>query len=159
MIEKIISGGQTGADQGGLEAGKELGLEIGGTAPPNFWTERGSSKYLRELYGLTEGGHDPRVYPKRTRKNVQDSDGTVIFGDFYSPGSKLTVACCKSLSKPLYRVCREDNPIIEKQDFLNWLKSYNIRTLNVAGNRESKNPGIQERVKNFLVEALKEASK
>ena len=157
MIRKIISGGQTGADQGGLEAARELGLEMGGTAPQRFMTELGTALRLRDVYGLTEGGYDTRVYPKRTRQNVEDSDGTVIFGDFYSPGAKLAHEYCHRALKPLYRVCREDNPIFEKQDFLSWLKKYNIQTLNVAGNRESKNPGIQERVRAFLVQALKEA--
>lgn len=150
---KIISGGQTGADQGGLEAGKELGIPTGGTAPRNWVTEKGSKPELLKSFGLVEAGI--KGYPFRTEMNVANSDGTVIFGDFYSPGSKLTTRHCNSLPKPLYRVCREDNPIIEKQDFLNWLKRYNIRILNVAGNRESKNPGIQKRVRNFLVEVLK----
>ena len=41
MIEKIISGGQTGIDQLALEIAIELGIETGGTAPPNFMTEDG----------------------------------------------------------------------------------------------------------------------
>ena len=32
-LRKIISGGQTGVDRAGLEAGKKLNLETGGTAP------------------------------------------------------------------------------------------------------------------------------
>ncbi len=153
MIEKIISGGQTGADQGGLEAGKELGIPTGGTAPLGWKTERGPMPaLLRDTYNLVPNWSSG--YPDRTRVNVLDSDGTVVFGDFYSPGSELTKACCKSLSRPLYRVCREDTPVIEKQDFLNWLEKFDIRVLNVAGNRESRNLGIQERVRSFLVAVL-----
>ncbi len=155
MLRKIISGGQTGADQGGLEAGRELGIETGGTAPFNWMTELGSQKGRLDSYGLTQGPYDSRTYPKRTELNVKNSDGTVIFGDITSPGSKLTIKYCNALSKPLYRVCREDNPIIEKQDFLNWLAKYSIEVLNVAGNRESKNKSIQERVHAFLVEVLR----
>lgn len=40
-LRKIISGGQTGADQGGLRAGRLLHLETGGTAPHNWMTEQG----------------------------------------------------------------------------------------------------------------------
>ncbi|KKK79999.1 hypothetical protein LCGC14_2827850, partial [marine sediment metagenome] len=69
----------------------------------------------------------------------------------------LTHEYCHSVSKPLYRVCREDISHFEKSDFLNWLEKYNVKVLNVAGNRESKNPGIQARVKAFLIDALKEA--
>ena len=155
MIEKIISGGQTGADQGGLEAGKELGLQTGGTAPFGWKTENGPQPaLLRDTYNLVSNLSSS--YPARTRLNVLNSDGTITFGDFYSPGSKLTIKYCGSLLKPLYRVCREDIPIFEKKDFLNWLGKYDVKILNVAGNRESKNPGIQERVKAFLIETLKE---
>ncbi len=156
MIKKIISGGQTGADQGGLEAGKELGLETGGTAPYNWMTSSGPQRQLLESFNLVAGPYDPKVWPVRTYANVRDSDATILFGDFYSPGSKLTYKYCYELLKPLYRVCREDNPIIELVDFLKWLKKHNVVTLNVAGNRESKNSGIQSRTRNFLVSILKE---
>ncbi len=153
IVEKIISGGQTGADMGGLEAGKELGIRIGGTAPLGWKTERGPRQTLLSGFGLVEAGIGG--YPFRTEMNVANSNGTVVFGDFYSPGTVLTTKYCARALKPLYRVCREDNPVIEKQDFLNWLAKYNVRVLNVAGNRESKNPGIQGRVRNFLLEVLR----
>lgn len=37
---KIISGGQTGADMGGLEAAREYGFPTGGYAPKGWMTER-----------------------------------------------------------------------------------------------------------------------
>jgi len=149
MIEKIISGGQTGADQGGLEAGRELGLETGGTATQRFMTELGTCLKLRDTYGLTEGVYDPKTYPKRTRKNIEDSDATVIFGLVGEPGSKLTCNICVELGKPW-----DVNPNrLDLQCLLGW---YNVKVLNVAGNRESKSPGIQARVRNFLVDALRE---
>ena len=148
MIEKIISGGQTGADQGGLEAGKELGLQTGGTAPQMYMTELGACLKLRDTYGLTEGEYDIKTYPKRTRKNVIDSDATVIFGQVNEPGSKLTCDLCVALGKPW-----DVNPNrLDLQCLLSW---HNVKVLNVAGNRESKSPGIQERVRNFLVDALR----
>ena len=149
MIEKIISGGQTGADQGGLEAGKELGIVTGGTAPYNYMTETGSNFRLKAIYGLIEGEYDPKTYPKRTRKNVRDSDGTLLVGDISSPGSRLTYKCCEDLGKPLIM-----NPGITYV-FLRWIKDYNIKVLNVAGNRESKQPGIQAMTKLFLVMSIK----
>lgn len=147
MIEKIILGGQTGADQGGLEAGKELGIRTGGTAPLGWRTEVGSQKDLLEGYGLKEDWR--KEYPPRTKENIHNSDGTILFGDPYSPGSKLTLRLCRELKK-LWII----NPT--EEDFAFWIVIHNIRVLNVAGNRESKNPGIQERVRNFLVEVLKE---
>lgn len=148
MIEKIISGGQTGADQGGLEAARKLGLKTGGTAPLGWKTETGPQPELLSGYGLREC--TVPGYPARTRWNILSSDATVIFGIISEPGSKLTCDLCRKLKKP-WAV----NP--NKLDLLCLLAWHNVRVLNVAGNRESKNPSIQERVRNFLVEALKEA--
>jgi hypothetical protein len=144
---KVISGGQTGADQGGLEAGKILGLETGGTAPPGWVTEKGSDYSLRDFYGLVEGENDPSIYPKRTAKNIRDSDGTVVFGDVSERGTALTLRRCSEYRKP-YIVCPNTT------EFHEWIKAYDIRTLNVAGNRESKHIGIQQVVCDFLVNAL-----
>ena len=41
-ILRIISGGQTGADQGGLRAGAALGLDTGGWIPFGFRTDTGA---------------------------------------------------------------------------------------------------------------------
>ena len=144
-VSKIISGGQTGADQGGLEAGKVLGIETGGTAPPNFLTEDGPNPSLLKKYGLVEGPPDPSKYPKRTKLNVKDSSGTVIFGNTGSPGSKLTVRYCLQYNKPFIL-----NPT--SRSLRHWIEENNIVVLNVAGNRETKSPGIHKRVKSILLE-------
>jgi hypothetical protein len=47
MLTKIISGGQTGSDQGGLEAGQKLGLETGGWIPKGWLTEIGANPELK----------------------------------------------------------------------------------------------------------------
>lgn len=143
---KIISGGQTGADQGGLEGGEELGLETGGWAPYGWRTEDGPQKSLLEGYGLKmclESG-----YPARTRRNVEDADLTVIFGKLDSPGSKLTFNLCTSLGKPV-----AVNPLAGMLRKL--IDKHNVKVLNVAGNRESRCPGIQNYVTRLLIEALK----
>ena len=154
MITKIISGGQTGADQAGLAAALVLGIETGGTAPPIFRTEKGSETYkLKTLYGLVEGIPDRTIYRKRTRQNIIDSDGTVVFGNSKSTGSNLTISICLQLKKP-------HNIIPPNRDsFLRWIEVNNIQVLNVAGNRESKNPGIYDRVYKYLVDTLREEIK
>jgi len=40
------------------------------------------------------------------------------------------------------------------QRFIRWLRSHNINTLNVAGPRESKEPGIQVMARNALIAVL-----
>jgi len=156
-VKKIISGGQTGADQGGLEAGKHLSLEIGGYAPYNWLTESGPMrKLLSDYFGLTETLYDPRgKYQRRTELNVAHSDGTVIFGNKESPGSRLTTRCCIHYKKPLYWVGFPEQLRADSVEFFrSWLEEKEIQVLNVAGNRESKNSGIQQAVRIFLEEAL-----
>jgi hypothetical protein len=148
MLKKIISGGQTGADQAGLFAGKFLGLDTGGTAPHGWITEMGESEELLRHFNLVEGDVDPSVFKKRTLANILNSDATVVFGNIYSTGSKLTLKYCKDSNKPLIT-----NP--SPEELSNFCRMYNVEVLNVAGNRESKNSGIGELTYNTLVEAFR----
>ena len=151
-LSKIISGGQTGADQGGLVAALNLGIETGGTAPQGFITEKGKDESLSSKYGLVEGEYDPKIYPKRTRKNIENSDGTLLVGNTTSPGTKLTVNLAKKLNKP-YIV----NP--SSRELAKWIADNNIKVLNVAGNRESVKPGIQKQTADLIEKALQEGYK
>lgn len=87
---KIISGGQTGIDRLGLEVGKELGLETGGTTTPGYYTENGRDESLKD-FGVTEispelqaGRKGREFYLPRTEQNVLNSDGTVVSPEFDS---------------------------------------------------------------------------
>src|SRR5262245_26831515 len=145
-IVRVISGGQWGADYGGLEAAEHLGIPTGGHAPKNYKTERGSNPELRKRFKLFET-HSPG-YSVRTRINVADADGTLIMAtDRKSSGTLLTISCCEELERP-YIV----NPRLE--EFRAWLLVHKIKVLNVAGNRESKSLGIQELTRRFLIESL-----
>ena len=147
ILKKIISGGQTGADQAGLDAGVDLGLETGGWIPKGRRTEAGPmSQDHMILYGLKE--HRDASYAPRTLENVIDSDGTALIGNISSSGSKLTINVCESRGKPFII-----NPTTEQLKA--WLAERNIEVLNVAGNRESVNPGIGQLVYDTLV-SLKE---
>ena len=153
MLRKIISGGQTGADQGGLEAAHSLGLETGGKVPHGFKTEDGAMPELGPQYGLEElASHE---YPPRTRYNVVDSDATVIFGHTFETGSRMTRRMCKESHKPCLIIEEFDKDGLEL--IRSFVAMYEVKTLNVAGNRESKFPGLQRKVRNYLVEALGEA--
>ena len=74
---KIVSGGQTGADQAGLLAARAAGIETGGWAPEGWDTEDGPAPWLED-FGLTEC--TVAGYPARTEANARDSDGTAWFG-------------------------------------------------------------------------------
>ena len=84
MISRIISGGQSGADQGGLEAAERLGVPTGGFMPKGFRTEDGPRPDLAARYGLVEASTPG--YPERTERNVQLADGTAVFAAAGSPG-------------------------------------------------------------------------
>lgn len=147
-LKKVISGGQTGADQGGLAAAKLVGLETGGTAPAGYRTEVGPAvELLRDTFGLVES--ESADYAVRTAANVRDADGTVVFGDITSPGSKRTVAECRTANRP---VCINPSPA----ELAEWIATHHIRVLNVAGNRERTTPGIGLRVLDIMVSALED---
>lgn len=152
-VRKIISGGQTGADQGGLVAGRKLGLETGGTAPKGFRTATGDDPRLASL-GLVE--HTSDKYPPRTKCNVRDSDGTLVIGRHSSPGSKLTIKLCAELRKPCFLLpwLSGQEEVLDPADFKKWIEDNNIETLNVAGNGEGGNQGIGRVTVDFLVDAL-----
>jgi hypothetical protein len=143
-LKRIISGGQTGADRGALEAGRRLGYETGGTAPRGYRTNRGPDPTLKDL-GMVED--ESREYPPRTIKNVRNSDGTVWFGNEKTPGGRLTLGTARREGKPLII-----NPGPEQ--LARWIAENQIGTLNVAGDREENDPGIRQRVETVLEQAL-----
>ncbi len=145
MIKKVISGGQTGADMGGLfGAYTAPGIETGGWAPKGFRTEDGTKKILGKQYKLK--ATKSSAYPPRTKRNVVDSDGTLWFGNIQSPGARLTYRLCHRHGRPIkrirYSVENRRSPLREITGIMKWVKNHNIETLNIAGNRESINPGI-----------------
>ena len=147
-IEKIISGGQTGADRGGLDAALKLNIPHGGYCPRNRKAEDGR---VPDLYDLQEMDTDD--YRIRTRRNVAFAHATVVFYyDVLDGGSLLTVKFCHELRTQCLVV---DLKSTRPMGIKSFLKSTKPKTLNVAGNRESKSPGIQVKVRDILVEALK----
>lgn len=143
---KVISGGQTGVDRGALRAAKAAGLATGGWMPRGWLTEEGPHPEYSELYGLQE--QESADYPARTRRNIEKADATLILaGKMHSPGTRLTVQICERLGKPFAVF---DPATVMVQDVLQWLP--NVAVLNVAGNRESKSPGIERWTERFLEE-------
>ena len=97
LLAKVISGGQTGADQGALRAARSAGIPTGGTAPQGWATETGPFPELAG-FGLVEC--EEPGYPPRTRANVRDADATLWFGDWHSPGGRTTLDACRVIGRP-----------------------------------------------------------
>jgi hypothetical protein len=133
---KIISGGQTGADRAALDVALTLSLPIGGGCPKGRRAEDGM---IPDRYPLTE---TPEAdYDTRTRRNVEDSDGTLILNlGTLDGGTALTVAHARQIGKPCLVVALEEG--IEPATFRDWLAENHITVLNVAGPRASKRPGV-----------------
>jgi hypothetical protein len=139
LIAKITSGGQTGADRAALDVAIELGIPHGGWIPKGRKTERGP---LPTKYKLQEMPTDS--YPKRTEKNVIDSDGTLIIshGEL-SGGSDFTRMMAEKHGKPWIHVDANRVSVEAATEIIRaWLNGNDIEILNVAGPRASKDRKI-----------------
>lgn len=151
-ILTVFSGGQTGADRGGLKAAKEFGLPTGGWMPKGYLALDGNHPEFGELYGVQE--HPSPLYPPRTFRNVFDADGTVRFAiHFQTAGERCTLQAIEKMHKPHFDVDALDCNITPA-DLAAWIVAQKIEKLNVAGNSERTAPGIEEFVVAFLLETF-----
>lgn len=160
IISAIISGGQTGADRGALTAAIQLGLDFGGWAPAGYRAEDGT---VPEIFRVRMRETNARDYGLRTRLNIQDSDATLIisFATELSGGSSFTAKHAKQQRKPckhLVLPARGETRIPDavRSAVLAWIADRRIGVLNVAGPRESKEPGIEQAVCDALVWILED---
>ena len=86
---------------------------------------------------------------------MQDTDGTLILnrGELEG-GTELTAQLAEQLRKPLLIVDPE-HPV-DASTLKKWLKQQRIGTLNIAGPRESKQPGIYQQAIILLRSLLSE---
>jgi hypothetical protein len=140
LLERIVSGGQTGADRAALDWAIAREIDHGGWCPRGRRSEDGR---IGSRYALQETpSHD---YQQRTRWNVRDSDGTLIVSRSaeLSGGSAYTARCAERLGRPWLHVHPGADNAESIRSFLRW---HRIRTLNVAGPRVTTDPGIYEYV-------------
>lgn len=152
MLEKVISGGQSGVDAAALRAAKAAGLGTGGWAPAGWATEYGPDPELAD-FGLEQhqGG-----YAARTRANVHRADMTlIVVDDAEEPltgGTSLTKRLAHESGRPWMVVgVGKQGGVEAAVDFIGRVRP---GVLNVAGPRESKAPGIGARAEAFLAEVF-----
>ena len=154
---KIISGGQTGADQGGLNTAIKLDIEHGGWCPKGRRSEDGP---IPKKYDLQETVSSN--YLVRTEKNIIDSDATIIFigKKRLTGGSRMTAKLCRQHNKVFLTISTNSGPLAANIKLVKmFLDTYKPKVLNIAGNRNSKEPGIEVTVEHILTGALEEGHK
>ena len=144
MVEKIVSGGQSGVDRAALDVALELGLPCGGWCPKGRKAEDGT---IALRYPLKETPSED--YTQRTLWNVRDSDGTLILTRGQpTEGTALTIEVAERQGKPHLMMDLDEQP--DHASVQAWVTTHRIRVLNVAGPREEKSPGIYAHASQFL---------
>lgn len=159
MITEIISGGQTGVDQAALDAAIELNIPYSGKCPKGRIDENGiipkRFSNLEEISGEFKTEKDN--YDARTKKNIEESDGTLILvpkiplPSNIKDGTLLTIEEVKKQNKPRLLIDLSNSQTLNTLEIINWINNHGIKKLNVAGPRESNAKGIY----NLSLELLK----
>jgi len=152
MIQKIVSGGQTGVDRAALDAALEIGIPCGGWCPRGRRAEDGT---IPLRYPLQETGS--KTYDQRTKLNVRDSDATLVLnlGELEG-GTAHTVQVAEKLGKPSLIIGLDG--AADPGSVAAWLNQQGVQVLNVAGPKESKRAGIYDQSLRFLHAVLKNAT-
>jgi hypothetical protein len=147
LIEKIVSGGQTGADRAALDFAIVQRLPHGGWCPHGRKAEDGTIDPRYNLQETPSSG-----YVQRTGWNTRDSDGTVVFSiaPVLTSGSKKTVELAHKHHKPVIHISRDGDAASPAQALLRFIQDNKIKVLNVAGPRASEEPDGYA----FVIDAL-----
>ena len=147
MIQKIISGGQTGVDRAALDAAIKLTIPHGGWIPQGRLTEDGP---LPPEYQLQETRSTS--YADRTEKNVLDADATLIISRGpLTGGSEYTREMAIKHNRLWLHIDLKKIPAFQAAIAINdWISKKGIAILNVAGPRASKDPKIYKDTLNIL---------
>lgn len=151
-LAKIISGGQTGADQGALDAALLNEFPVGGWCPHGRRTEDG---LLPPRFSFLVETPETN-YVQRTAWNVRDSDGTLmVHKGSWGPGTRKTADLARGSRKPFVMIDIRGRTALD--EFWSWLLANDIACLNVAGPRESGAPGMYESTRAFIAKAISRA--
>lgn len=147
LVERIVTGGLTGAERAALEFAERHGIERIG------WCPRGRSEEERRFHvkhGLLEtasGG-----WQVCTDLNVQQADATVVFstgGDLYGAAARA-LEFARQSRRPCLALERDNTEGDPVARLLTFLEQHRVRTLHVAGSIAAREPHIGEFVTRTL---------
>ena len=148
-VGRVVSGGQTGADRAALDAAREFGLPYGGWCPAGGAAEDGA--VLDRYPALQE---TPSVDPaERTAWNVRDSDAVLVLSlgpPEQSPGTSYTLEVAHELGRP--HLVAHPSEVDRVRTWVDGLPDG--IALDVAGPRESEEPGLYAAAYALLVAVL-----
>jgi len=152
-LKRIISGGQTGADRGALDAALEIGFPCGGWCPEGRLANDGRIPDRYPVHELVGAG-----YRRRTIRNIEESDATAIFCvGVPVGGTALTLTQCVVMSKANCLIDAGEFDVAQVGRVLaEFVRSQSIGVLNVAGPSESRCPGIHAYVRTGIAEMFRE---
>ena len=156
-VRRLVSGGQTGADRAALDVAIRLGIPYGGWCPRG-----GRAEDLPDPPGLLSAYPELVETPTtdssvRTEWNVRDSDATLLLTDrpgSLSGGTALTRDLATRLGRPVLVTATGEVETV--RSWLHGLREQSAQplVLNVAGPRESKEPGLYAAAKRLLEQVL-----
>jgi ASC-1-like (ASCH) protein len=167
-VRRIISGAQTGADQGALEAARDdLGIETGGHMTSDHMTKDGPRPDFEKTYGMQTT--KSTKYPPRSKKNIDSADASIAFRLKPSLGTDKSIGYARtgiwqkvlSASKddghsPVLVLNNAENTRRNRKKIRDFIDRNEPRVLNIIGNSEQKSPGLQKAVRALLNDALRE---
>jgi hypothetical protein len=147
MVEKIVSGGQTGADRAALDWAIRHGIPHGGWCPLGRRAEDG---IIDTHYQLRETPSSD--FAQRTEWNVRDSDGTVIFSiaKQITGGTLLTAVMAEKHAKPYIHLVGSVDGLDCARQLAAFIELDNVKVLNVAGPRASTEAEVYQ----FVIDTL-----
>ena len=139
-------------DRAALEWALANGIAHGGWCPKGRKAEDG---IIPPQFHLKETASENHLV--RTRRNVRDSGGTVIFSrnPELNGGTQETAAFAKEIGKPFLHLVTSMDVPLAAQELKTFLREHEISVLNVAGPRESEEPGLSKFVRSVLSTALR----
>ncbi len=150
-IVKVISGGQSGADRGAMDAARDCGVRVGGWCPAGGWAEdMPEPPGVRALY--PEMVETPLAdVVQRTEWNIRDSTCCVVLNTQKrgtSHGTDIGYACYKKYGIPYFEIVLDGPESIDAQvdRACAWLHELDEDAIvfGVGGPRASEYPGIYD---------------